>query len=265
MDMTIIEVRNLSYSYQDGQMALHDVTFSLEENDSLAIIGPNGAGKSTLLHILVGLLKPQQGEILLAGLRVEERHLRAIRRTAGLVFQNPDDQLFCPTVFDDVAFGPMNLGLADDQVKQAVTESLRMVGLPSFESRSPHRLSEGEKKRIALASILSTSPQVLLLDEPTSGLDPGTRYELTGLLKRLPGAKLIVTHDLELAGELAMQVMIMNKGGIKAFGEAEKLLADRNLLARNRLARPQEYTDPVEDYRKLRQDGPPVAVKSGRA
>lgn len=265
--MTVIEACNLNYSYQDGQTALRDVTFRLEENETIAIIGPNGAGKSTLLQILVGLLKPQQGTITMAGLRVEERHLKAIRKTAGLVFQNPDDQLFCPTVFDDVAFGPMNLGQTDEQVRQTVAESLKIVGLSGFESRLPHHLSEGEKKRIALASVLATSPEVLLLDEPTSGLDPGTRYELIGLLKRLPGAKLIVTHDLDLAGELATRVMIMNKGEIKAFGEAGRLLADRHLLARNRLARPrQDVSEDVNnagEYYKFSEQCRKLAVNSG--
>ncbi len=236
----VLQVSDLTFTYADGQPALNGVSFSLEEHDILAIIGPNGAGKSTLLSHLVGLLPAAAGSVEVLGLPLKAENLKEIRRAVGLVFQDPDDQLFCPTVFDDVAFGPLNLGISEDEVRRVVARSLDMVGMAGCEKRASHHLSLGEKKRIALACVLATSPKLLLLDEPSANLDPGGKWELAALLKTLPGPKIIVTHDLELAAELASRVMVMDRGRVVALGCAAVVLADHELLAAHRLARPQQ-------------------------
>jgi cobalt/nickel transport system ATP-binding protein len=174
---------------------------------------------------------------------VKHENFKEIRRAVGLVFQDPEDQLFCPTVFDDVAFGPLNLGMPEPEVKLAVTHSLEMVGTPGLESRASHHLSLGEKKRVALAAVLAAAPRLLALDEPSANLDPGAKWELATLLKSLPGTKIIVTHDLELAAELATRVMVMDGGRVAAIGEAVNILADTTILAAHRLARPQQCSD----------------------
>ena len=234
--MKILAVCGLSYTYPDGQPALRDVSFSVDEGETLAIIGPNGAGKSTLLLHLVGLLPILAGSIKVLDIPLSIGTLKQIRRIVGLVFQNPDDQLFCPTVFDDVAFGPLNLGLSLVEVRQAVGHALEMVGMAGAVGRSPHHLSLGERKRVALACVLASTPRLLVLDEPSANLDPGGKWELVGLLKRLVGPKIIVTHDLELAGELATQVMVMDRGEVVALGDVKAILSDHGLLAAHRLA-----------------------------
>lgn len=237
--MSILTVRDLSYTYPDGQLALRGVNFSVEEDDTLAIIGPNGAGKSTLLLHLVGLLPVATGSIEVLGIPLKGSNMKQIRRAVGLVFQDPDDQLFCPTVFDDVAFGPINMGLSLTEVHQAVDRVLGMVGMAGAKGRPSHHLSLGERKRIALACVLASTPRLLVLDEPSANLDPGGKWELAELLKCLSGPKIIVTHDLEFACELATRVMIMDRGEVVAIGVAGEILSDRNLLVTHRLARPE--------------------------
>jgi cobalt/nickel transport system ATP-binding protein len=230
----VLRVSNLSFTYSDGQPALSDVSFSLDEGETLAVIGPNGAGKSTLMSHLVGLL-PAAGNVEALGMPLKAGNLKEIRRCVGLVFQDPDDQLFCPTVFDDVAFGPLNLGMPADEVRRAVARSLGMVGMANCEGRASHHLSLGEKKRVALACVLAVSPRILILDEPTANLDPGGRWDFILLLRGLANSKIIVTHDLELAGELATRVMVMDRGRVVAAGPAQEILSDKKLLASHRL------------------------------
>jgi cobalt/nickel transport system ATP-binding protein len=233
-----IAVENLSFRYHDGQPALCGVSLGVAEGETLGIIGPNGAGKSTLLLHLNGLLHAQRGSVRVLGEAVTDASLKSIRRKVGLVFQDPDDQLFSPTVFDDVAFGPLNLGYKEEEVRQAVSTALSEVGLSGYEARSPHHLSLGEKKRVALATVLAMSPRILVLDEPTSNLDPGGKWSLISLLKKLGGTKVIVSHDLELVGELCSRVVVMDKGSVIADGPVGVILADKAMLAAHGLAKP---------------------------
>jgi len=232
-----IKIRSLSYTYPDGTRALKGIDFEAEEGERVALIGPNGAGKTTLLLHLNGLLRGE-GEIEIAGIPLEDGRLGEIRKIVGLVFQDPDDQLFMPRVFDDVAFGPLNLGLPESEVHERVREALRFVGLEGFEERAPHRLSFGERKRIALATVLAMRPQILALDEPTSNLDPRSRRELIGLLKGLSRTLIIATHDLELALELCRRAILLDGGRVIADGPARELLADERLMVAHGLEVP---------------------------
>lgn len=238
--MRILEVCGLSYRYPDGRVALREISFNVDSGETLAIIGPNGAGKSTLLLHLVGLLSATTGHIEVLGMPLRSDNLKKIRRAVGLVFQDPDDQLFCPTVFDDVAFGPLNLGLSSAEVRHAVEHALEMVGMADAARRVSYHLSLGERKRIALASVLASTPSLLVLDEPSANLDPGGKWELVEMLKSLSIPKIIVTHDLELAGALATRVMVMDRGEVVALDGAEEILSARALLIAHRLARHQE-------------------------
>ena len=231
----LITVENLSFSYPDGQQALTDVSLGIYRGDSVAIVGPNGAGKSTLVLHFNGILR-SNGHVKLLGRAVDENNLRWVRSRVGLVFQNPDDQLFSPTVFDDVAFGPMNMGYSEAEVEQAVKMSLEMVGMAGFEKRSPHHLSVGEKKRIAMATVLSMSPEVLVIDEPTSNLDPRGKWDIIEVLKGLSVTKIVVSHDLEMVGALCHRMVIIDRGRVAADGATADILADKRLLVEHGLA-----------------------------
>jgi cobalt/nickel transport system ATP-binding protein len=237
----LIAVRGLSYRYPDGHDALLDVSFTLAPGERVALIGPNGAGKSTLLLHLNGLLPdrpPSMPAVTVDGLPVAEANLREIRRRVGLLFQDPDDQLFCPTVWEDVAFGPRQLGLREPELSRLVTESLAQVGLAGFEERLPHHLSRGEKRRACLAGLLACDARVLVLDEPTSDLDPRGRRELMALLSRLPVAQLIATHDLEFVVEICPRTIVLDGGRIVADGPTRRLLDDEPLMLAHGLERP---------------------------
>ena len=238
-----VEIEKLSFSYPDGQPGLKDINLVVYPGENLAVIGPNGAGKSTFLLHLNGILRGNS-VIKIFGLSVEERNLKEIRRKVGLVFQDPEDQLFSLTVFDDVAFGPVNMGYSEAEVKQRVAQALEWVGMVGYEQRSPHHLSVGEKKRIAIATVLSLSPELLVLDEPTSNLDPRSKWSLIGLLRRLPMAKIIAAHDLELVKALCQRTVILDKGEIVADSNTETVLNDISLLRAHGLA-------PVEKSFKL--------------
>ena len=203
----------------------------------MAFIGPNGAGKFTLLLHLNGILS-SNGAVRVFDHPVDDKNLRWVRSKVGLIFQSPDDQLFSPTVFDDVAFGPLNMGYSEAEVRQSVTRALDWVGMAGYERRSPHHLSVGEKKRIAIATILSMMPEILVIDEPTSNLDPGSKWSLIELLRELPLTKIIATHDLELAGALCQRVIIIDDGRIVADDLADRILGNLSLLAAHGLARP---------------------------
>ena len=237
---TALEISNLSFSYPDGRQALGGVTFSLRAGEKVAILGPNGAGKSTLLLHLNGLLHGN-GDVSVMGHRVVEddkETLGLIRSLVGLVFQDPDDQLFSPTVYDDVAFGPIYMGLPQDEIDDRVLHSLSLVGLDGYADRMPFHLSGGEKKRAAIATVLSMNPQVLVLDEPSAGLDPRARRGLITLLDRLDQTILVTTHDLHMVKEILPRSIIMDGGAVVADGPTEEILSDQALLESHGLEMP---------------------------
>lgn len=229
MDEIAIEVKALSYWYPDGTRALEDVSLTVYRGECLGVIGPNGAGKTTLLLHLNGVLQGT-GEIRVFGTPVDRTTLRTVRQQVGLVFQDPDDQLFMPTVFDDVAFGPVNMGCAMDEVMQRVARALSFVGMTGCERKPAHHLSFGEKKRVSIATVLAMDPQVLVLDEPTSSLDPRARRNLIRLLKCLSLTRVIATHDIHLVAELCGRCLVLDGGRVAACGPTHELLTDKTLL-----------------------------------
>ncbi len=236
-----LEVRDLRFAYPDGTPALAGVSFTVEEGECLGLIGANGAGKSTLLLHLNGILpeKPAASpSVFVSGLPVAAPNLEAIRRRVGLLFQDPDDQLFCPTVYEDVAFGPEQFGLSDPEVRARVEEALALVGLSGFGGRSPRRLSRGEKQRVCLAGLLACRSDILVLDEPTSSLDPRGKRELKDLLRRIPATKLIATHDLELVVELCPRTLVLDGGVVVADGSTVELLSNEALMESHGLEMP---------------------------
>lgn len=232
-----IEVEHLSFAYPDGHVALRDVSLSITPNEKVALVGPNGAGKSTLILHLNGILLGE-GLVRVAGLNVNDGNLGKVRARVGLVFQSPDDQLFSPTVYDDVAFGPIYQGLPKNEVNQRVDEALQVVDMSEYAQRISHHLSMGEKKRIAIATVLSMQPEVLVLDEPTAGLDPRARRSLINLLRDLPLTMLVSTHDMHMVAELFPRTVIMDEGRIVADGPTVELMADEVLLNGHGLEKP---------------------------
>jgi cobalt/nickel transport system ATP-binding protein len=240
-----IEARNLHYRFPDGTHALRGASFAVAHGDTVGLIGPNGAGKSTLLLHLNGLLPDHRpglppGTLFLHGkdLADPSTDLHALRREVGLVFQDPDDQLFCPTVWEDVAFGPQQLGLSKAEVGERVEQALAAMNLQGFERRPPHHLSGGEQRRVCLAGVLACHPRLLILDEPTSNLDPRGRRELKALLKTIPITKIIATHDLELVVELCPTTLLLAHGVIAAAGPTVPMLSDEPLMLKHDLERP---------------------------
>jgi len=225
----LITIENLSFQYPDGKKALAGVNLSISAGEKVAIVGANGAGKSTLLLQLNGVYAGK-GVIRIAGLECIKKNLDQIRANVGLVFQNPDDQLFSVTVFDDVAYGPRYQGLSKLEVEQKVKMALSAVQMEGYAERNPYHLSGGEKKRISIATVLSMEPKILVFDEPTAGLDPRARRELLELLEGLPQTMLIATHDLGLVEQLTPRMIIMNNGSIVADGSSKTLLEDKTLL-----------------------------------
>ncbi|HZR17746.1 MAG TPA: ABC transporter ATP-binding protein [Verrucomicrobiae bacterium] len=237
-----LEVRNLSYRYpQNGRLALDQISFSVAEEECVGVLGPNGAGKSTLLLHLNALLPERivsTPAIWISGEPIGSHNLQLIRQRVGLLFQDPDDQLISATVFEDVAFGPRQLGLEGPILAALVRQCLGQVGLAGFEERQPHRLSHGEKRRVCLAGVLACKPSLLVLDEPTSDLDPRGRREFKSLLQTLPGAKIIATHDLELVVDLCARVVVLDEGKIVAQGPTVPLLSDEPLMLAHGLEKP---------------------------
>ena len=232
-----IEIDHLSYTYPDGHRALQDISLHIQPCEKVALVGPNGAGKSTLILHLNGILRGQ-GNLRVCGLEVKEPNLGKIRAMVGLVFQSPEDQLFSPTVYDDVAFGPLYQGLPPEEVQRRVEQALVAVHMTDYAKRVSHHLSLGEKKRIAIATVLSMQPEVLVLDEPTSGLDPRARRALINLLQELPLTMLASTHDMLLVSELFPRMVIMDEGRIVADGETNILMNDEALLEAHGLEKP---------------------------
>jgi len=233
----IIEIKELSYSYPDGTVALRNINLDLFKGETLGIIGPNGAGKSTFLLHLNGLLRGK-GHIKVADLEVNDKNLKKIRSMVGMVFQDPDSQLFMPTVFEDVAFGPMNMGLSKDEVENAVTEALTKVDMLKSIKRLSHHLSFGEKKRISIATVLSMSPEILVLDEPSSNLDPKHRRDLINLLKELNVTQIVATHDLDMVMDICTRTVLIDKGTIVADDKVMDILSDKDLLESHDLELP---------------------------
>ncbi|PIZ16479.1 cobalt ABC transporter ATP-binding protein [Candidatus Desantisbacteria bacterium CG_4_10_14_0_8_um_filter_39_17] len=229
-----IEIRNLSYSYPDGNAVFEGINLKINEGERVGIIGPNGSGKTTLLLHLNGILRGKD-EVKIFGLELNNGNLHEIRKRVGLVFQDPDDQLFSPTVFDDVAFGPLNMELSKDEVNNRVKEALEEVGMSGFEKRFSHALSAGEKKRIAIATVLSMNPDILAIDEPTSNLDPGMRKNLIALLGGFQTTLIIASHDLNMVEQLCTRVILLNRGRIIAEGIASEMLENKKLMQENGL------------------------------
>jgi cobalt/nickel transport system ATP-binding protein len=237
--MNAVEVRGLSYRYADGTEALRNVSLAVAGGERVALIGPNGAGKSTLLLHLNGLLPERPaGAVSILGVPVTESNTATVRAQVGLLFQDPDDQLFCPTVWEDVAFGPQQMGLSGGALESRVALALAQVGLAGFGERPPHHLSRGEKRRVCLAGVLACDAKVLALDEPTSDLDPRARRELKELLRGLAVAQIIATHDLELVVEICPRAVILDGGAVVAEGPTASLLNDEALMLAHGLERP---------------------------
>jgi cobalt/nickel transport system ATP-binding protein len=241
--MSAIEINSLNFAYPGSERALHDISFAVEQGETVGLVGPSGAGKSTLLMHLNGLLperiaKQQSTSVSVCGLPVTKENLSKLRQLVGFVFQDPDDQLFCPTVREDVAFGPLNMGLPKSQVLEIVAASLAQVGLADYENRGTLQLSVGERKRVCLAGVLACSPQVLALDEPFSNLDPRARRRLVEILQEFEGSQLIATHDLELVVELCQRVVVLDDGQVKAIGPVAEILSNAPLMSKHGLEVP---------------------------
>ncbi len=239
-DTPAVHVERLYFSYPDGTEALSGVDLTIGRGESVAVIGPNGAGKSTLLLHLNGILRGQ-GTVRIFGVPIEDSTLRETRKRVGVVFQDPDDQLFLTTVSQDVAFGPANMGLPETEVARRSHVALEAVGMAEFGDRAAHHLSFGQKKRVATATVLSMSPDVLVLDEPSSNLDPRSRRQLVEILAALPVTKIIVTHDLPYAYETCRRAVILAAGRVVADGPIESILADAELLAAHGLELPYSF------------------------
>ncbi|MCX5993754.1 MAG: ABC transporter ATP-binding protein [Chloroflexi bacterium] len=231
-----VEISGLSYIYPDGQCGLKEIDLTISCGESVALIGPNGAGKSTLLLHLNGILRGNTA-IMVQGLCVDDKNIREIRKKVGMVFQDPEDQLFSLNVFEDVAFGPVNMGFTGEEVDRRVKQALKKVGMQGYEKRSSHHLSIGEKKRIAIATVLSLDPEILALDEPTSSLDPRGKWALIDLLQKLPVTRIIASHDLDLVRCLCSRTVLLDYGRIVADGGTSTILGDEALLRAHGLAR----------------------------
>jgi len=241
MSHHIVQAENLSYTYPDGNKALRNISFLITHGESVAIVGANGAGKSTLLMHLNGHLLPGGGSLRIGDYPLIRETVQNIRRSIGMVFQDSDDQLFMPTVYDDVAFGPLNMGLPAEVVKQRVEETLETVGVMHLINRPTHRLSGGEKRSVAIATVLSMSPDILLMDEPTSNLDPKARRRLIELLKSFKHTKIIATHDLDMALDLCERTIIIKEGEVAADGDSMDILNNASLLSESNLEKPLRF------------------------
>lgn len=235
--LKIIDINNLTYTYQDGTPALTNIDLLINKGDRVAILGPNGAGKSTLLKIIAGLIFPFKGEVNVLDLTITKKNVKKIHGKIGLLFQDPDDQIFMPNVWDDVAFGPINLDLDEKEIKKRVKYSLEHTELIGFEDRIPHHLSYGEKKRVAIAGIIAMQPEVLLLDEPTANLDHKTREEFIEVINKLKTTTIIATHDVNIAVRLADKAFVLNNKEL-AFGKMNIIFSNDKLLKKAHLETP---------------------------
>lgn len=232
-----LKIKQLRYQYPDGTLGVDGVTFEIEEFEKVAVIGPNGSGKSTLITLMNGVRRGT-GDIDVFGIRIETKNLQLIKRQVGLVFQNPDDQLFCPTIYEDVAFGPLNLGLSTEDIQERVEAALHIVGLENIGHRSSFHLSFGERKLASLATVLSMDPQVIALDEPTSNLDLAHRRKIIRWIQKNKKTIILTTHDLDMVLETCQRVILLNRGQIMADGETSVILKNQDLLETNELELP---------------------------
>jgi len=259
--MNIIETRNLTHVYRGKIKALDSINFKAKPGERIALIGANGAGKSTLFKHFNGILKPTTGEVLIKGVQVSGKNILEVRRTVGVVFQDPDDQIFAPTVKQDVAFGPTNLGLSEDVIEKRVREALETVRLTGFEERAPHHLSTGEKKKVAIAGILAMQPEVLVLDEPTAGLDPGGAVRLIRLINEMNRylgiTTIIATHEVDIVPLLADRVCIMSAGRIIGDGTPQEIFSTDELIKKTHLRLPAV----AELMEMLQKEGVPVNIR----
>jgi cobalt/nickel transport system ATP-binding protein len=245
MSHHIVEAKDLEFTYPDQTKALQGISFRIHHGESVAIIGANGAGKSTLLLHLNGYLAPTKGQVRIGDYPLTKDTLREVRKTVGMVFQDPDDQLFMPTVYDDVAFGPLNFGLPQDVVNERVVNALSTVGALHLKDRPPYKLSGGEKRSVSIATVLSMSPDILVMDEPTSNLDPKARRHLIELLQTFEHTKIIATHDLDMVLDLCERTIVMHDGQVTADGPTLELFENQDLLDKSHLEKPlrmQGYT-----------------------
>ncbi|MBI4595337.1 MAG: ABC transporter ATP-binding protein [Candidatus Tectomicrobia bacterium] len=238
MSHHVIELRDVYFNYPDGTPALNGISFKLLHGESIGIVGANGAGKSTLLLQLNGYLIPSGGTITIGDLQLNKKTRQEIRKRVGVVFQNPDDQLFMPTVYDDVAFGPLNLGLDRDKIEERVYDALKTVDCLELKDKPSHHLSSGQKGAVAIASIIAMQPDILVMDEPASHLDPKSRRYLINLLKNFQHTKIIASHDLDLILDVCQRCIVIKEGKIMADGPTEKTLSDKDLLEENNLELP---------------------------
>ena len=233
-----LKINNLSYTYPDGHKALKDINFSIDKGESICVLGPNGAGKTTLILHLNGILGNLTGEIEVDGLKYTPENIGEIRKTVGVVFQDPDDQLFMPTVLEDVMFGPKNFGYTNEEAEKNAVEALKMVGMDDSQDRAPHHLSFGQKRKVAIATVLASKPKLLVLDEPASNLDPASRRDLIEILINLDISIILVTHDLPMALEICERSLILNEGIIKEDSLTKAILQNEQLMKENRLELP---------------------------
>ena len=239
-----VRVNDLHYAYPDGNKALNGVNLTIASKERVALLGPNGAGKTTLVMHMNGILSPTSGAISIADLTLDSSNkeiTKKVREQVGIVFQDPDDQLFMPTVFEDVAFGPTNMGLTEAEIEERSIHALELVGMLSLKDRAPHHLSFGQRRRVAVATVLAMEPEILILDEPSSNLDPASRRELSEILLDLDVTILMVTHDLPYAFEICERSLILNQGQIVADDSTTSILRDSELLTANRLELPRGF------------------------
>ena len=240
-----LEISGLAYAYPDGNQALYGVNLSINQGERVALLGPNGAGKTTLVLHLNGIIPTMQGQVRVAGEVVDSKNaesIKSVRHKVGIVFQDPDDQLFMPTVGQDVAFGPYNAGLRGIELDKAVKEALELVGMSEFIDRPPHHLSFGQRRRVAVATVLAMKPEILVMDEPSSNLDPAARRELAEIITSLDVTLLMVTHDLPFAHELCQRAVILSAGVVAADDEISRVLSDKQLLTAHRLELPKGFS-----------------------
>lgn len=238
MSHHIIELKDVEYTYPDGTRALRHVSFRITHGEAVGIVGPNGAGKSTLLLHLTGILMPSKGTVRVGDYPLTKQTIPNIRRSVGMIFQDPDDQLFMPTVYDDVAFGPLNMGLPAEEVERRVLAALEIVGATHLKDRPPYKLSGGEKRAVAIAAVLSMTPDVLVMDEPTAALDPRARRRIINLLATFKHTKIIATHDLDMVLDLCERTIVLSNGTVIADGPTERIFNDETILMRGNLEKP---------------------------
>jgi cobalt/nickel transport system ATP-binding protein len=245
MNNPSLEISGLAFAYPDGNQALYGVNLKVEKGERVALLGPNGAGKTTLVMHLNGIHAAQKGSVKIAGTTIDasdKLNLKKIRSQVGIVFQDPDDQLFMPTVREDIAFGPYNMGIRGAELDRIVNEALEQVGMSELADRAPHHLSFGQRRRVAVAGVLAMKPEILVLDEPSSNLDPASRRELATILSSLDVTILMVTHDLPYALELCSRAVVLSGGLIAEDSPTRALLADGEKLAKYRLELPAGFT-----------------------